>query len=282
MTALDMYHAITELLEKAGCDSPAFDACCLLEDIGGLPHGIRPDERCLTDEQAALLAAAAERRANGEPLQYILGQWDFLSLTLEVGKGVLIPRPDTELLCETAAEKLRDTKCPQVLDLCAGSGCVGLGLCSLLRDAQVTAVEMSEEALAFLRRNTARYPQYAVTAVKDDVCAPKKRYTPVDAVLSNPPYIPSGEIPSLMKEVQHEPRIALDGDADGLHFYRAIAEHWLPLLKKGGLLAVEVGIGQAESVKTILESAGMIETEVCFDLGGIARVVTAKKANDFS
>ncbi len=266
-------------LEKAGCDSPAFDACCLLEDLGRLPHGRRfdTDDTPITDERCEAVLAAASRRASGEPLQYILGQWDFLSLTLEVGKGVLIPRPDTELLCEVAAEKLTDAAHPAVLDLCAGSGCVGLGLCSLLPTASVTEVELSDEALAYLERNVKRYSAFAVTVVKDDVLSPQKTYAPVDAILSNPPYIPTADLSGLMREVQHEPTMALDGDADGLTFYRAIAEKWLPILKHGGLLAVEVGIHQARDVKAILETAGLHNVEIHRDLGGVDRVVCGYK-----
>ena len=267
------------MLEKAGCDSPAFDACCLLEDLAHLPHGkdFSNDRSLLSENAAQAVLSAATRRACGEPLQYILGQWDFLSLTLEVGKGVLIPRPDTELLCEVAAQKLADVPSPQVLDLCAGSGCVGLGLCSLLPQASVTEVELSDEALAYLRRNTARYASFDVRVVQDDVLSPKESYPPVDAVLSNPPYIPTADLDGLMREVQHEPRMALDGDVDGYRFYRAIVAHWLPLLKDGGLLAVELGIGQAQDIKLLFEQAGLRFVEIHRDLGGIDRVVCGVK-----
>ncbi len=279
MTASELYTIITEQLQKAGCDSPAFDACCLMEDIACLPHGRRfdTDETPLAKERCDAVLTAAKRRADGEPLQYILGEWDFLSLTLEVGEGVLIPRPDTELLCEVAAQKLKSLEHADVLDLCAGSGCVGLGLCSLLPCASVTEVELSDKAMAYLQRNAARYPMFKAQIVKDDVLSPKRVYAPVDAILSNPPYIPTADLAGLMREVQHEPTMALDGDADGLRFYHAIAKHWLPLLKNGGLLAVEVGIGQAQEVKALFEAAGMCDTEIHTDLGGIDRVVCGRK-----
>ncbi len=282
MTVCELYIQVKSMLEKAGCDSPAFDACCLLEDVAHLPHGRRfeTDDMPLAETVCEDVIASATRRANGEPLQYILGQWDFLSLTLEVGEGVLIPRPDTELLCEVAAEKLKNIDRPMALDLCAGSGCVGLGLCSLLPSVSVTEVELSDEALPYLRRNAARYPSIRAVIVKDNVLAPQQEYASVDAILSNPPYIPTKDIPGLMREVQHEPKMALDGDEDGLVFYRAILEHWLPLLKNGGWLLVELGIGQAQDVKAMFEAAGLCDTEIHRDLGGVDRVVCGRKCDE--
>lgn len=282
MTVCELYIQVKSMLEKAGCDSPAFDACCLLEDVAHLPHGRRfeTDDMPLAETVCEDVIASATRRANGEPLQYILGQWDFLSLTLEVGEGVLIPRPDTELLCEVAAEKLKNIDQPMALDLCAGSGCVGLGLCSLLPSVSVTEVELSDEALPYLRRNAARYPSIRAVIVKDNVLAPRQEYASVDAILSNPPYIPTKDISGLMREVQHEPKMALDGDEDGLIFYRAILEHWLPLLKNGGWLLVELGIGQAQDVKAMFEAAGLCDTEIHRDLGGVDRVVCGRKCDE--
>ncbi|MBE6762981.1 MAG: peptide chain release factor N(5)-glutamine methyltransferase [Ruminococcaceae bacterium] len=279
MTVSDVFKTVRNTLEKAGCDSPAFDACCLLEDLAYLPRGRRleSDETILTAETVQKVLKAASRRANGEPLQYILGEWEFLTLTLSVGKGVLIPRPDTELLCEVAAEQLKNLLHPTVLDLCAGSGCVGLGLCSLLPVASVTEVELSEDAAVYLRQNLKRYPAFDAQLVTDDVLSPSKTYLPVDAILSNPPYIPTADIGGLMREVQHEPKMALDGDADGLRFYRAITNNWLPYLKQGGLLAVEIGIGQAADVKALFETAGLHHIAVYRDLGGVERVVTGRK-----
>ena len=267
------------MLEKAGCDSPAFDACCLLEDIAHLPHGrhFESMESAVDPILCDAVLTAAQRRANGEPLQYILGQWDFLSLTLDVGDGVLIPRPDTELLCEVAAQKLADVPHPCVLDLCAGSGCVGLGVCSLLPNTSSTEVELSDAAFAYLQRNIARYPQYNVCAVQDDVLAPQKTYSLVDAILSNPPYIPSDDIPGLMREVQHEPKMALDGSPDGLLFYREIVKQWLAYLKNGGWLIVELGIGQAGDVQAIFENVGLCDVAVYRDMGHIERVVAGRK-----
>lgn len=265
-------------LSEAGCEDAAFDARCLLEDLGGMPRGTAADDTPLSSEQAAALTTALAERAAGRPLQYILGAWDFLSLTLKVGEGVLIPRPDTELLCEAAAERLQGTPHPRVLDLCAGSGCVGLGVASLTSDAVVTAVELSDEAWPYLAENVARYPAYDVTPRRGNVLTDYTAFDGVyDAILSNPPYIPTADLPALQREVQREPKMALDGSADGLQFYRVIAEHWCEKLAPNGFCAVEVGIGQAADVAALFAAAGLENTEVLRDLGGVERMVIAQK-----
>lgn len=278
VTRRDWLSAATARLADAGCEDAAFDARCLLEDFGGLPHGHAADDTTLTDEQRTVLDNALSQRAAGRPLQYILGEWGFLSLTLKVGEGVLIPRPDTELLCEVAAAHLRGKAAPQVLDLCAGSGCVGLGVASLCPTAQVTAVELSDAALPYLQANVSRYPHCAVTVRQGDVLADFAAFDgPYDAILSNPPYIPTADLPSLQREVQHEPKMALDGAADGLTFYRAIAEHWCGKLAPDGFCAVEVGVGQAENVAALFAAQGLETTAIYPDLAGIPRVVLARK-----
>jgi release factor glutamine methyltransferase len=181
-------------------------------------------------------------------------------------------------LCEIAAEYLRDTTAPRVLDLCAGSGCVGLGVASLHPDALVTEVELSDAAMGYLKQNVLRYPDYAVTVRQADVLTDFAAFDgPYDAILSNPPYIPTADLPSLQKEVQQEPKMALDGDADGLKFYRTIAEHWCGKLARKGFCAVEVGVGQAEDVAALFTAQGLETTAIFPDLAGIPRVVVAWK-----
>ncbi len=251
----------------------AFEVRCLLEDIAHLPHGVAQDA-VLSAQTVEALDAALEQRLSGRPLQYILGEWDFLSLRLKVGDGVLIPRADTELLCETAADRLRDIQNPRVLDLCAGSGCVGIGVASLLPSAQVVEVEKSPQAFAFLEENIKRYPQYAVQAVQADILTDFDAVNGTfDAILSNPPYIATAELDGLMREVQYEPRLALDGGVDGLRFYRAILTHWLPKLRKSGFCAVEIGFDQGEQANRLFGEFGLKNTHVLKDCGGNDRVV---------
>ena len=270
--------AAVAALTEVGCEDCAFDARCLLEDLGGMPRGGAADDTPLTGPQTETLDTALAQRIAGRPLQYILGQWDFLTLTLQVGEGVLIPRPDTELLCETAARRLQGKSAPRVLDLCAGTGCVGLGVASLIPGAAVTAVELSGDALPYLQENVRRYPALDVTVRQGDVLADWDAYPAGwDAILSNPPYIPTGDLPGLQREVRHEPTMALDGSADGLRFYRVIAEHWCRKLAPGGFCAVEVGIGQAADVAALFAAAGLANTEIYPDLAGIPRVVLGRK-----
>lgn len=273
---------IAEMLQSAGCDSPAFDADCLLQDIGGLPRGERARymEEFVPPELEEALLQAAKERAQGRPLQYILGNWDFLNLTLKVGEGVLIPRPETELLCEIGAGFLRERAlpAPKVLDLCAGSGCVGLGVASLYPAADVTAVELSDEAFVYLCENCDAYRELTLRPVQLDVLTDADTFEGrYDLLLSNPPYIPSAVLPTLQREVQREPRMALDGDADGLRFYRAIADGWLSKLTAGGLAAVEVGIGQAQAVAELFAARGLREIRITPDASGIDRVVSGQR-----
>lgn len=277
MTRREWLTRATVRLAEAGCEDAAFDARCLLEDCGGLGRGTIADDTPLPAATVARLEQAVAERAAGRPLQYILGEWDFLTLTLAVGEGVLIPRPDTEVLCETAATYLRALPEPRVLDLCAGSGCVGLGVASLCPVASVVAVELSERALVYLRQNIARYPQWDVQAVQADVLADAERFSGgYDAILSNPPYIPTAALAGLQREVQREPVMALDGAADGLRFYRAIAEQWVPKLKPGGLCAVEVGYDQAAAVTALFSAAGLEQVAAAPDAAGVLRVVQGK------
>lgn len=280
MTVGELLREVTAQLEKAGCDTPAFDARCLLEDIGEVGRG-RVDARLsalLLPRQTEAVRQAARRRAQGYPLQYLLGEWDFLSLTLKVGEGVLIPRSDTEILCEAGAEFLRrrGLGAPTVLDLCAGSGCVGLGIASLVPAARVTAVELSDEALPYLRDNCRRYPAYAVEVVQADVLRDADRFPDrYDLIVSNPPYIPAADIPALMREVQHEPLMALDG-GDGLVFYRGLAAVWSRKLAPSGALMAEIGLGQAADVMTLWRQAGFATVYALPDAAGIERVIVGE------
>ena len=281
MTNRELYRALRSCLEQGGADAPAFDAACLLERFAGVRRGELPlkGTQPAPPEAEREALRAARRRAAGEPLQYLLGEWDFLNLTLEVGEGVLIPRADTELLCEEAARRLnamegRPGDPRRVLDLCSGSGCVALGLASLAPGVSVTAVEWSDDALAYLKRNCGRYPQLPVQPVKADVLRDAGQFPGgLAAVVANPPYIPAPDLAGLMREVQREPRMALDGGEDGLLFYRAIARDWAGKLAPGGFCAVEVGVGQAGQVADLFREAGLEGIGTARDLGGVERVV---------
>lgn len=243
-------------------------------------HGMEPAE----EAHAAAYWELCEMRAQGRPLQYILGEWPFMDFTLCVGEGVLVPREETELLVYTAAERLRvgsGAKGPwKGIDLCGGSGAVAIGLASLLPGLEISCAELYADAFRFLEANVRRLASKAVHPVRLDVLSPESAapFSGLDLVVSNPPYVEAGVIAGLQKEVQQEPRIALDGGEDGLVFYRAIAQLWVPRLKPGGVAAVEIGEEQAQAVTELFRDAGVREIEVRKDFNGLDRVVAGVRA----
>ena len=281
MTYRALYLHAKRTLQGAGVDSPGFDAAALADFFFGLDRpglSLRGEERPEPCQEQAFLQGLAQR-ANRRPLQYILGNWPFMGLELAVGEGVLIPREDTAVLVEAVAERLGPAP-PQGLDLCAGTGAVGLGLCSLRPDSQVVCVELSEKALAYLKVNLERYPQFQVTGQRENVLFPQAlgRFPrELDFIASNPPYIATEELAGLQPEVRLEPMAALDGGKDGLIFYRKIAALWLPLLKSGGVLGVEIGEEQGLAVKALFLEAGLTKVEIRQDLAGLNRVVIGTK-----
>lgn len=270
-------------LEAAGVKDAAFDAAALVATQAG--DGWRWQDPELDETALARLEALTARRAAREPLQYILGRWPFLDFELQVGPGVLCPRADTELLAEEGAKRLAGKSSPAVLDLCAGSGCVGLGVKRLCPAARVTCLEKSPEAFQYLERNAASaLPGFdaarpAVTCVRGDVFEYQRQLDPesLDLILSNPPYVTDGEMEQLAPEVRREPAMALRADHEGLAFYEHIAPAYLPALRPGGWLAVEIGWQQGAAVQAIFRAAGY-ETVACIpDLEGRDRVVAGQK-----
>ena len=270
-------------LEAAGVEDAAFDAAALVATQAG--DGWRWQDPELDETALARLEALTARRVAREPLQYILGRWPFLDFELQVGPGVLCPRADTELLAEEGAKRLAGKSSPAVLDLCAGSGCVGLGVKRLCPAARVTCLEKSPEAFQYLERNAASaLPGFdvgrpAVTCVRGDVFEYQRQLAPesLDLILSNPPYVTDGEMERLAPEVLREPAMALRADHEGLAFYEHIAPAYLPALRPGGWLAVEIGWQQGAAVQAIFRAAGY-ETVACIpDLEGRDRVVAGQK-----
>lgn len=260
----------------APCEDAATDAFLLLEKVTGLTrtnYPLKKDEAYAPAERAAYLTLL-RRRAAGEPVQYILGEWDFMGLEFAVGPGVLIPRPETELLAETAIEALRKRQKPRVLELCGGSGCIAIAVAKALPQAEITVLELSGEAMGYLQKNIARHGVKNVTAVQGDaLCPPPSITGRYDAILSNPPYIASGELPALQKEVQQEPAMALDGGADGLDFYRGFNGIYPKMLTDGGLLLYEIGEEQGEAVAALLRAAGLERVAILRDMYGLPRDV---------
>lgn len=221
------------------------------------------------------------RMLRHEPLAYILGQWDFYGLSLLLTPDVLIPRDDTMAVTELALEALRDCSAPQrVLDLCCGSGCIGLALAHQLPTARVTLADISRPALAVARQNIRRLKLASrVTAIGLDARRPAPAFVgTLDVLVSNPPYISTSTLAELERSVrEYEPLLALDGGADGLEFYRAIIDNYTGLLAPGGCLCLEFGMGQHLAVSMLLQEAGYTDIVLRRDLRGVVRAIRGRK-----
>ena len=216
------------------------------------------------------------RHLAGEPVAYLIGEWEFYGLPLDISSEVLIPRPDTEVLAEQAIAYIKTLGECRVLDLCAGSGCIGLAVAANAPQARVVLGEWSDGALKICRQNIRRngLTGRVVPIQADARERPEKSLGDFQCIISNPPYIPHGDISGLDASVRdYEPHLALDGGEDGLDFYRAIAEKWKEALNVGGRLYFEVGIGQADSGLRIRRAQGFGDIQVVKDLHEIPRVV---------
>ena len=266
------------LLAASGCPDPQIDARWMAEDTLGMTRTDLKFESDRAIPPAALnrLEGMLSRRCAGEPVQYILGSADFMGLKFQVGPAVLIPRQDTETLVEAALIALQSgPRSPAVLDLCCGSGCIGLSLASLAPHARVTLADVSREALEIARRNAHALGVKAELKHGDLFSAVgRERF---NLIAANPPYIPRGTLAELQREVQYEPRLALDGGPDGLDFYRRIAGEAGSHLNPGGSLWLEVGIDEAGAVLELVKAhLPCLEAGTIKDLNGVERVVFAK------
>ncbi len=224
--------------------------------------------------------ALIERRAAGEPAAYITGGWEFYGLPMRVTPDVLIPRVDTEVVAEAAINAVKDMEKCRVLDLCTGSGCIGIAVAKNVENARVTLADISTAALKIARQNTLinKVSSRAVCIEADALAEPGPMLSGFDLIVSNPPYIPAGDIPGLDKSVRaFEPMGALDGGGDGLDFYRAIGEKWQRALNPGGRLVFECGIGQSGDVRAIGEAAGLKWLETVKDTIEVDRAVVFEK-----
>ena len=274
MTLRQLLQEVIAALTAAGVEDAGFDGLQLVCRHTGLsPARLRADgDRPADAAVLAPLRACVARRCAGEPLQYVLGEWEFFSLPFYVGPGVLIPRADTEILVDEALRFLEGVAAPRVADLCAGSGCVGLALAHERPDAAVTGVEVSARAAAYWRRNAARNRLPNAVLRQADVLAGPQAGDLFHMIMANPPYIPARDLPGLSREVRHEPALALNGGADGLTFYRAIIRQWTAALTPDGSLLFEVGAGQSEAVAALLQTRFQ-QVYTVPDLNGIPRVL---------
>lgn len=291
-TYREVYREGMAHLAGAGIAEPELDARLLLEFVCGtdrntlLVHGDREVSRAEYERYSGLVG----RRAARVPLQYLTCEQEFMGLTFLVNEDVLVPRQDTEVLVEEVMKNLHDGM--RILDMCTGSGCILLSLLHYSNDCEGVGADLSARALAVARENYERlrgersrtaarfvegdlFEALAHSGMEDDESEKEGRPgEKFDIIVSNPPYIETGVISTLMPEVrEHEPFIALDGGADGLSFYRRIAGEAGQYLCGGGMLFFEVGCEQADQVKEIMEQAGFREIEVVKDFAGLDRVV---------
>lgn len=260
---------------EAISDSPAFEANEIIIFATDLDRSgiLYKQNEQLSIGEKRVVKKCITKRKKGIPLQYILGEWEFYSLPFKVGKGVLIPRADSELLVDLVLEEIHSDNKTTVLDLCSGSGALGIAVAKNCSNAAVTLVEKSIKAYGYLKDNV-ELNGVNVKTIRADIFKWKPEI-PADIVICNPPYITKDEMHSLQREVKKEPTTALLGGKDGLKFYRYLAESVGEFLKIGGKIFVEIGFSQANDVKALFEAAGLENIEIFKDLGGNDRVVSA-------
>ena len=278
ITYNNLYLDIRQQLRKAGIEAATLEARELVcfgtgksrEDLardGGL---------YASPELESQVRSLGDRHLAGEPVAYLIGEWEFYGLPLDISRDVLIPRPDTEVLAGQAIEYIQTLGECRVLDLCAGSGCIGLAVASQAPQARVVLGEYSDAALKICRQNIRRngLTGRVVPMQADAREKPERALGEFQCIVSNPPYIPRADLETLDASVKdYEPHLALDGGEDGLDFYQTISGKWKEALAPGGRLYFEVGIGQADTVLRIMRAQGFGDIQIVKDLHDIPRVV---------
>ena len=277
-TVAEVLKSAVTRLEVGGIENPRLDAEILLAHVLGWRRlTLYVDaEKILPLEAILRFNELVNRRLEKIPVAYLTGAKEFMGLTFAVNENVLIPRPDTEILTEVVGEFLRSRGGGNFLDLGAGSGAICISILKFVKSARAIAVDISAEALEVAKFNAEKFHvDDRIEFFCGDLFMPLTGK--FDAIVSNPPYIPTGELENLQAEVQSEPQLALDGGIDGLKFYRRIISDAPKFLVDGGLLAVEVGINQASAVKNLFEAANFIDVKIIKDLAGLERVVAGRK-----
>ncbi|MBQ9532109.1 MAG: peptide chain release factor N(5)-glutamine methyltransferase [Eubacterium sp.] len=255
MTNKEALEFCLQYLNERNIDEADFKSLCLVCHIGGFKNS---EFFINSDKQADInaLISLLERLEKGEPLQYIIGKWDFYESEFLVGEGVLIPRPETEELVDIALKDAKVFSSPVIYDLCSGSGCIGISIAKKIKNSKVFCVEKSEKAFEYLKKNSENInnavPIFA--DINDDIDLPM-----ADIIVSNPPYIKSEDIKGLQKELFFEPEMALDGGSDGLVFYKIIKKRYLKKLKEGGIILLEIGNEQGNDIKKLFNNAKIIK-----------------------
>ena len=268
---------MTRRFRAAGVPDPEVDSAALLAFLCGKnPLSLRRDmETEIDQETEGRYLSLCERRIRREPLQYITGESRFCGYSFAVTPDVLIPRPETELLCEWAVEKIPVDTYPRILDLCCGSGCIGITLKLRIPSSAVYMSDLSAAAADIARRNAERLS--ADVSVGTGDLFENIRDHDYDLIISNPPYIPENECSLLQEEVKKEPVAALDGGNNGLDFYRRICREAPDYLRRGGILMFELGEGQHRAVRKMMEESGFQSVEIRNDFRQISRMISGIK-----
>ena len=290
MTRKEWLNQAQKRLESSGSSTSRLDAEVLLAhvlEVERIHLHMYPEQKVEPDDLETV-ETLIRRREKGEPVAYLTGTQEFMGLNFFVSPAALIPRPETELLVETVLAELKDRHClaldREILaaDIGSGSGCIAVSLAVLMPRLKILAVDLSEEALQNTRKNIRRQGvSNQVVPLRGDLLEPVEAWLEgtgkLDALISNPPYIPDHEMAELPASVaDYEPPAALAGGVDGLDFYRTITAGAPALLRSGGLLAFEVGYQQGDAVTRLLEEQGFVEIRLLKDLAGLARVVLGK------
>lgn len=288
MTLEELFRQGKASLERAGIQEARLDAWLLLEYVTGKNRAyyFAHQEEKVHEKQICIYEDMIRRRSGHIPLQQLTHQAFFMGHEFYVDENVLIPRQDTEVLVEEALNILKNTENPQILDMCTGSGCILISLLLEITGACGCGVDLSEKALQVAEKNSeklhikdkAYFVKSDLFSAVDSACKCGKIKPVFDMIISNPPYIPTEEIETLMEEVRlHDPYMALDGREDGLYFYRAITKEAMKHMTPAGWLLYETGSSQGKDVKAIMEQAGFIDIQIRQDLAGLDRVVLGQK-----
>jgi len=291
MNALSKLGNAREFLKKSGIEDAIREAEMIISRLLGIDRvTLYRDNPQIPEKCISKIDELLRRRAKREPLQYILGYTEFCGLKIKVGKGVLIPRPETELLVEEAIKTVTSYKLQvaskdnhsslNILDLCTGSGCIALALAREFPDAQVYGTDISEIAIRYAKENAKLNKIKNVAFIKGSLFKPvKKSLNTFDLIVSNPPYIKRNDIKNLQIEIKDwEPVKALDGGEDGLDYYRAIIPEAKNYLKECGCLMFELGVSQANGIRKMAEDAGFVNISLIKDYAGINRILIAKSS----
>ena len=263
-----------KMLTQAGIDEAELDARYILEYITGLNSAqyFIHSEDIIEKNKAEEFFRLIERRSKRIPLSYVIGTRDFFGLTFKVDENVLIPEQETELLVE---EVIKHSEGKSVLDMCTGSGCIAISIALFGKPSKVAASDISEKALEVARENAKSLKSGEISFIQGDMF--ENVTDKFDIIVSNPPYIETGEIDELMPEVRdYIPRLALDGDIDGLKFYRIISKEAVKKLNKNGRIFYEIGYNQSRAVASILLENGFTDVKIMKDYSGLDRIVMAK------